>query len=89
MGATRRSGGSAREVAVGSLPYLRLMSTFPLGAQALQFLPRSWSQFWQGEVRSEERPNGLAGQTAETSGSLEDAIENDEDLDDSFLGDDW
>ena len=89
MRATCRSGGSAREVAVGSLPYLRLMSTFPLGAQALQFLPRNWSQFWQGEVRSEERPNGLAGQTAKTGDFLADAIEDDEDLDDSFLGDDW
>ena len=64
------------------------MSSFPLGFQALEFLPRKWSQFWQGEVRSEERPNGIAGQSAATS-KLEDAIENNEDLDDSFLGEDW
>lgn len=73
---------------MGCLPYLRLMASFPQGFQASEFLPRKWSQVWQGEARSEERPDGMGGQTTRAGKPSEDAIE-DESQNGDFLGGDW
>lgn len=64
------------------------MSSFPEGLHAADLLPRKWSQFWQGEVRLEERPAGMAGQlqAAGLGHPSEDTIEDDED---NFLSGDW
>jgi hypothetical protein len=62
------------------------MSSFPGGSHAARLLPSQWSQLWQGEVRLEERPSGMAVEASGDSNPLEDTIEDD---DDNFLSGDW
>ena len=77
-----RGRGSARQVAAGLLPFLRMMSTFPAAGHATALLPRRWARVWEGELAVEDRHHqstlpGL-GDDCGALGLEEDLIEDDD-----------